>query len=56
MFVQKICAIASLVVLLMSCECDISRLGINIQNIIKTYQLKLITYQPVTEDIVEWIT
>ncbi|MEH2422420.1 element excision factor XisH family protein [Nostoc sp.] len=26
-----------------------------VQNIIKTYQLKLITYQPVTEDIVEWI-
>ncbi|MBD0387362.1 MAG: XisH family protein [Nostoc sp. C3-bin3] len=26
-----------------------------VQSIIKTYQLKLITYQPVTEDIVEWI-
>ncbi|MBD2438472.1 XisH family protein [Nostoc sp. FACHB-110] len=26
-----------------------------LQNIIKTYQLKLITYQPVTEEIVEWI-
>ncbi|MHC5761523.1 element excision factor XisH family protein [Nostoc sp.] len=26
-----------------------------VQNIIKTYQLKLITYQPITEDIVEWI-
>ncbi|MEH1892768.1 MAG: element excision factor XisH family protein [Nostoc sp.] len=26
-----------------------------VQNIIKTYQLKLIIYQPVTEDIVEWI-
>jgi hypothetical protein len=26
-----------------------------VQNIIKTYQLKLITYQPETEDIIEWI-
>ncbi|MEH2046476.1 element excision factor XisH family protein [Nostoc sp.] len=26
-----------------------------VQNIIKIYQLKLITYQPVTEEIVEWI-
>jgi hypothetical protein len=26
-----------------------------VQNIIKTYQLKLITYQAVTEVIVEWI-
>ncbi|MEH2238693.1 element excision factor XisH family protein [Nostoc sp.] len=26
-----------------------------VQSIIKTYQLKLITYQPVTEDIIEWI-
>ena len=26
-----------------------------VQNIIKTYQLKLITYQPEMEDIIEWI-
>ncbi|MDB9540217.1 XisH family protein [Anabaenopsis tanganyikae CS-531] len=26
-----------------------------VQNIIKRYQLKLITYQPETEDIIEWI-
>lgn len=26
-----------------------------VQNIIKTYKLKLITYQPETEDIIEWI-
>ncbi|MFN6035936.1 MAG: element excision factor XisH family protein, partial [Dolichospermum sp.] len=26
-----------------------------VQNIIKTYQLKLITYQPETEDIIQWI-
>ncbi|MDJ0676546.1 MAG: element excision factor XisH family protein [Calothrix sp. MO_167.B42] len=26
-----------------------------VQNIINTYQLKLITYTPVTEEIVEWI-
>ena len=26
-----------------------------VQNIIKTYQLKLIAYQPETEDIIEWI-
>lgn len=26
-----------------------------VQNIIKIYQLKLITYQPETEDIIEWI-